>query len=160
VEDLQALAPALAAAAQISLATGDAAAAAAFVREFEGVTRDVAAQYREWQLPEIVRCAIEVGEVAVAERLVDQSSGLVERDRLNVAAASAALAERRGELAGAEASYSEVAEAFRSFLNPLEEAMARLGRTRCLEALGRSDEALTDRKRADELLAQLGVPAF
>jgi class 3 adenylate cyclase/tetratricopeptide (TPR) repeat protein len=159
VEDLQALAPALAAAAQISLATGDAAAAAAFVREFEEVTRDVAAQYREWQLPEVVRCAIEVGEVDLAERLVDQSSGLVERDRLNVAAASAALAERRGELAKAAVGYGAVAEAFRSFPNPLEEAIARLGRSRCLEASGRADDARNDRKRADELLAQLGVPA-
>jgi class 3 adenylate cyclase/tetratricopeptide (TPR) repeat protein len=159
VEDLQALAPALAAAAQISLATGDAAAAAAFVREFEEVTRDVADQYRESQLPEIVRCAIEAGEVNLAERLVDQSSGLVERDRLYMAAASAARAERRGELTEAVVRYADVAEAFRSFPNPLEEAMARLGRTRCLEASGRTDEALGDRERAAKLLAELGVPA-
>jgi tetratricopeptide (TPR) repeat protein len=157
VEDLQAIAPALAAAAQISLATGEVAAAAAFVREFDEVTRHVAAQYREWQLPEVVRCAIQVGEVALGERLVEQSSGLVERDRLNVLAASAALAEHRGDALSAEARYAEVALAFASFPNPLEEAMARLGRARCLDALGRTDDTGVERKRAEEILAGLGV---
>jgi class 3 adenylate cyclase/tetratricopeptide (TPR) repeat protein len=157
VEDLQAIAPALAAAAQISLATGGVAAAAAFVREFDEVTRDVAAQYRESQLPEVVRCAIQVGEVALGGRLVEQSSGLVERDRLNVLAASAALAEHRGDALSAEARYAEVALAFASFPNPLEEAMARLGRARCLDALGRTDDTGVERKRAEEILARLGV---
>jgi tetratricopeptide (TPR) repeat protein len=158
VGELQALAPALAAAAQISLATGDLAAAAASVREFEEVTHDVAAQYREWQLPEVVRCAIEVGEDSLAEQMVAHSSGLVERDRLNVIAASAALAEHRGEMRDAEVRYAEAAEAFHTFPNPLEEAMARQGRARCLESLGRPDDATSDRKRAEEILAGLGVP--
>src|SRR5207249_11272727 len=122
--DLQALAPALAAAAQVSLAAGHVDAAAAFVREFEEATRHVAAQYREWQLPEVVRAAISAGELAIAERLVGQSTGLVERDRLNVLAASAAVAEARGDPREAATRYAEAAVAFRSFPNPFEEAMA------------------------------------
>jgi len=71
------------------------------------------------------------------------------RDRLRVDAARAMLAEADGE-ADAATAYGEVAERFRTYGDPFEEAMALLGRSRLA-----GDEGA--RERAEALLARLGV---
>jgi tetratricopeptide (TPR) repeat protein len=142
VEELQVLAP----------ARGDLTSAAAFLEEFAELTRGVAAQYRESNLAEVVRVCTRAGRNELAGRLVDESRGVVLRDRLNVVSARASVMEAGGDNAGAAEMFAEAAEGWRAFEDPFEEAQALLGVART--AADREE----DRARAAELLAKLGVP--
>jgi class 3 adenylate cyclase/tetratricopeptide (TPR) repeat protein len=152
VEELQVLAPGLVVAADISAARGDLAGAAAFLEEFAEVTRGVAAQYREAHLAEVVRLCIRAGRNELAARLVEESRGVVLRDRLYVVSARASLMGEGGDNAGASEGFAEAAEGWRAFEDPYEEAQALFG----LARTGADKEG--DRARAAELLAKLGVP--
>jgi class 3 adenylate cyclase/tetratricopeptide (TPR) repeat protein len=152
VEELQALVPALLVAAELSIVDGDVATAADHLRELERVTRGVAAQYRESQLTAIVRACVEVGELELADRMANESDGVVLRDRINVLAARAVVFEAKGAAATAADAYADVAVRWQAFGDPFEEAQARMGRARC------DPMALTDRLRAEEILRSLGVP--
>ena len=109
VEELQVLAPGLVAAAEISAARSDVAGTAAFLEEFAELTRGVAAQYREAHLAEVVRLCMRVGRNPLAARLVDESRGVVLRDRLNVVSARASVMEADGDKGGASGTFAQSA---------------------------------------------------
>lgn len=152
VEELHALAPALVAAAAVALAEGQAEAAAAHLEAFEAATREVAGEYRSSELARAVRIALAAGRADVAERLVGDKEPPLLRDRLQRQAASAAIAEAKGDPDAAVA-YAELAELWRSYGDPFEEATALLGHAR-MEA-----DAGDARARGLELLSRLGVPS-
>jgi class 3 adenylate cyclase/tetratricopeptide (TPR) repeat protein len=151
VEELQVVAPGLVAAAEISAARGDVPVTADFLEEFAELTQGVAAQYRESNLAEVVRLCIRAGKKELAAALVDESRGVVLRDRLNVVSARGSVMEAGGDTTGASEAFAEAAEGWRAFEDPYEEAQALLG-------LARTGEQEGDRARAAELLAKLGVP--
>jgi len=160
LEEMQVRAPALAAAAELAVAGGDEDLARRCLEEFELVTRGVASQYREARLAPVARACAAVGEVALIEKMIAGSQGLVRRDRLNVASALATLAEARGDAEQAAALYADAAEGWRAFGVPFEEAMALLGRSRCLAATGSATPAPgvdADERRARDLLERLGA---
>jgi class 3 adenylate cyclase/tetratricopeptide (TPR) repeat protein len=157
LEELQVMAPALVTSAEIALAHGAVVDASSYLKEFEEVTRDVAAQYRESQLAEAARLCVRAGEVPLAEQLASESRGVVPRDRLNVLSARAVVAEATGNGKLGGELYAEASEGWRKFRNPLEEAEALLGLARC--SPGDSVAGEEHRHRASELLANLRVPA-
>jgi hypothetical protein len=106
-------------------------------------------------LPELVRCACGLSDVALARRLVD---GVEPRTPLQghaLCAARAALAEAAGDLGEATSGYAEAAARWREFGNVPERAAALLGHGRGLVALGRreAEEPLRD---ARELFRSMG----
>jgi hypothetical protein len=153
VEELQVVAPALLVAAEIADADGERDDAVRYLEEFAEVTHDVAAQYRESQLAALARLCARVGALPLAERLVEESRGVVTRDRLNVSSARAVVAEA-ADPTKAAALHAEAADAWRGFGNPLEEAQALLGLVRCA-----STDTKEQERRASELLSKLRVPA-
>jgi hypothetical protein len=150
VEELQALAPALLAAAELSVLDGRFSDALGYVEEFDRATREVAASYRESRLAPLARVCAVAGNVEPVERMIARSEGLLPRDRLHLGAARAtvALANRDDAAAGL---FREAAEGWRAFGVPLEEALALFG-------LAASAGAAPE-DRAGELLERLGVPA-
>jgi hypothetical protein len=155
VEELHALAPALVAAAATTSLDGQRERTRGFLREFEEVTRAVAAEYRGSLLARAVRLSIASDSADLAETLIEGCAVTVLRDRLQLLAAQAALRESRGE-AEAASTYLDVAGRWDEFGEPYEEAVARLGLARCLEA-SRPDEAASERERAGSLLAGLAA---
>jgi ATP/maltotriose-dependent transcriptional regulator MalT len=148
-EELAAQAPAYAAASAIAFADGDVELAIERLEAFATLTEGVAPEYRHLDLLRTVRLSIAAGRRDLAERLIASSDPSAMRDRLRVDAARAMLAEADGE-ADAATAYGEVAERFRTYGDPFEEAMALLGRSRLA-----GDEGA--RERAEALLARLGV---
>ncbi len=130
-EDVQAVAPALLAAAALALATGDRPTAVAHVLEFERVTRVAAREYREGILARASRVCVKLGLRDVLHDLVAQSEGIVPHHRCNLASARAALLELDGDLAGAREAYLDAAEAWERFGSAREAAFARAGAERC-----------------------------
>ncbi|HEY6101571.1 MAG TPA: hypothetical protein VIW03_19185, partial [Anaeromyxobacter sp.] len=150
-QELHAIAPALVAAAAIAAADGDAEEAGRRLARFEAATGGVAPEYRAVELAHVVRLCIGLGTTDIAERLVAEADPRVPRDRLRLDAARAMLAEARGDPDAATA-YAEIAERFRIWGNPFEEAMALLGHARLAGVDGPP-------ARARELLERLGVPS-
>jgi class 3 adenylate cyclase/tetratricopeptide (TPR) repeat protein len=155
VEELHAMAPALAVAAELAAARGDSTNAAAFVEEFDRVTRDAAPQYRESRLAALARVCVKIGRVDLGQAMFDRSQGLVRRDRLNVLSAMNVLASRRHPLA--LLAQEEVAREWHEFGNPFEEGVALRGLARVLRVIGEAGGAEEARARADALLVPLGV---
>jgi class 3 adenylate cyclase/tetratricopeptide (TPR) repeat protein len=151
------LAPALAIAAEVALATGDRDLSRSLVHEFEEAT---AANPEYWRifLPVAVRVLVAAGAVEEASRILaagfDPNS---RRLRLSMTTASAVVEEARGELEAAERDYREVAGRWAEYGFTLEEARTRTGLARCLIGLGRHDEASPEMARARELLEPLGA---
>jgi tetratricopeptide (TPR) repeat protein len=151
LEELQAVVPALVVSAEIAFADGKSSDAVDLLEEFAEITRDVAAQYRGAYLAAVARLAVRAGALPLAERLVEESRGVVRKDLLNVSSARAVVAEATGDPAAAVL-YAEAADGWRTFGDPLEEAEALFGVARC------SPDGEKERRRAERLLAKLGVP--
>ncbi len=159
IEDLQALAPAFVVAAEFAVANGDPGRARSLLTEFEEATRDTAAEYRESYLACAARTCIAAGDPELAARLVELSRGLTRRDRINVDAARATVAEAGGQLDAAAAAYGAVAEEWAASEVPFERANALAGASRCLAALERREDATAARADADRGFDALGVGA-
>ncbi|HEV8564344.1 MAG TPA: adenylate/guanylate cyclase domain-containing protein [Actinomycetota bacterium] len=158
LEELNELVMTLILAASVAVDDGDRDAAARCLREFRDATRDVASYYRESHLAQVVRLCVSCGEHGLAEDLVASAAGLLARDRRSIIAARAVVAEAAGDPEGAERLHAEAAESWRTYEWPFEEAMALVGRARCLDSLGRAPQAEPHRRRANEILAALGCP--
>jgi class 3 adenylate cyclase/tetratricopeptide (TPR) repeat protein len=159
MDEMQVLVPALVVASEFADATGDRDTVLMLLAEFEEVTRDVAAEYRESHLTGIVRRCISAGARDLAERLVEQSHGRTKRDRLNVNAARAALDEAAGGIDEATAGYLTAESAWEGYEYPLERAFATAGAARCLASLGRDDESRAASDRSASTFDALGVVA-
>ena len=148
--ELQSLTPAIAAAAAIRVSHGDRDGALELLRQFEEATRGVAPEYRFAELASVVRTALEAGDVEVAASLTEIDPPDMLRYRLQAAAARAEVAAARVEPDAAIAC-AEVAEMWRSYGAPYEEAMALLARARLDTAAEGAEE------RAGGLLRSLGI---
>jgi len=156
-EDVQAGPVGLGAAALVRAALGDKASALKLLGEREAFEGADSASIDADVLPMYVRAAIALGDVALAERLVAGYDPRNPYTELAVAAAKAALAEARGDLATALAAYLEAAERWERFGVVPETAFALLGQGRCLLALDRPTEAALALRRAREIFGQLGA---
>jgi class 3 adenylate cyclase/tetratricopeptide (TPR) repeat protein len=157
IEDLQILAPTLLVAIQVAAARGEPETAVSLLKEYDAVTEDGPVEYREVQCLEAVRCALEIGERALAERLVRDRPAHHWRGRAALTAARAALDEDAGDLRGALAGFTEAAELWSTHRCVPEHAHALHGRARCLRGLGERDEADRSAREADAAFAGLKI---
>jgi hypothetical protein len=147
----------LASAALVYLSLGDPATAVGLLSEIESApSARQNANYAAY-LPTMVRTALAAGDPALANRLV---TGFEARHPYGVhalIAANAALAEPRGDLAGAAEGYSDAAGRWQRFGVIPEQAFALLGQGRCLIALRRPAEASPVLREARDLFERLGA---
>ncbi len=108
-------------------------------------------------LPDLVRLAIDLGEVEMAGRLSEGSGVTYPYGERALRATDAALAEALGELGGAADGYAEAASEWEAFGVVPERAFALLGRGRCLVGLGRTTEAAPPLREARALFVRLGA---
>jgi class 3 adenylate cyclase len=153
--EVQRLSVGLAAAALLLLAHARHDEARALLLELEqtsGIRGDI--NYAA-NLPELVRCALALGDASLAAQLVD---GVQPRTPLHenaLCAARAQLADAGGDHAEAAALYAEAAGRWQELGDLPEHAYALLGQGRCLAALGRL-EAKEPLREARELFAAMG----
>ena len=153
--EVQQIATGFAAAAGMLVARGRHDEAHALLLELEqspGVRGDV---HVAAHLPELTRCALAIGDPALARRLVDGLEPFTPIHEHALCAARAQLAEAAGEHAEAAALHAEAAGRWHEFGNVPERAYALLGHGRCLRSLGRPG-ATVPLATARELLEQLG----
>jgi class 3 adenylate cyclase/tetratricopeptide (TPR) repeat protein len=136
---------------------GDSRRASELLREHVTDDRDAGYQGDEESFPDLVRCAVVLGEVEVAEQLVRRlQPGLPLVDHVLVTC-RALLAEASGEHEAAAAGFADAAARWRDFGVPYEEGHALFGQGRCLSALGRAPEAAAPLAAAREIFARLGA---
>jgi class 3 adenylate cyclase/tetratricopeptide (TPR) repeat protein len=160
IDDLQQLVPALVNAALVEQARGDRAAAVDHAREAARLTAERAGgqRFRGQHLADLVR-VVAWSDPALAGELVEDARPTATRYRLAAVTARAVLAEATGDPARAADLYAEAAEGWEAYGQVLEQAMALLGRGRCLARLGR-DEAAAILRDAQERLSGLGARLF
>jgi tetratricopeptide (TPR) repeat protein len=159
IGDLQVQAPVFVAAAIVEHARANGPQAIEHVRAFEVATRDGPTEYRELQSPEVVRVCLANGEAELAARVLGERPVFVARTKDAVLSGRAALAEARGRTEEALSLFQEAGIAWEDYGDPFERAHAVAGSARCLEALGRSDEAAAAHAAAATMFGALGVPA-
>jgi hypothetical protein len=112
-------------------------------------------------LPDMVRTAVGIGDLQLAERLVSGVESAYPYGAHAIVAASAALAEARGDLQAAADAYADAADRWEQFGVVREQAFALLGQGRCLLRLGRPTEARPVLLQARETFARLrAAPAL
>ena len=151
----QMIAMAVATAALLMLLEGRGERATSLLEELEqtGGTRDD--PYYAAALPELVRCALTLGDPALAARLAFGVEPHTPLQRHALAASGAALAEAAGDHGAAANAYTDAAARWREFGDLPELAFALLGQGRCLVALGApgADDPL---REARELFTSMG----
>jgi hypothetical protein len=157
IEDLQILAPTLLVAIQVAAARDERDEATSLLKEYDAVTEEGPVEYREVQCLEAVRCALELGEGELAERLVRDRPVHHWRARAAVTSARALLAEAVGDVQAALTGASEAAELWLAHGCVPEHAHALSVRARCLRALGSVQEAEPIAAEADAAFARLGI---
>jgi hypothetical protein len=143
------------AAAQLLLAQDRPEQAHALLTELEAVPEVRTDPYYGSRLSELTRCALALGELELAGRLVDGVEPRTPLLRHALAAGRAQLAEAAGDHEQALVLHAEAAERWQEFGNIPERAYALLGRGRSQLSLGRAgaEAALGE---ARELFASLG----
>jgi tetratricopeptide (TPR) repeat protein len=152
IEDPQILAPALAVAALIEQALGRVSAALSLVDELEQATRD---PFRANHVADAVRICSAGGRLPLARKLLDEVPVAMARHRHALVTGEAVLAEAAGNFEQAAERYAEAVERWRDYGLVPEQALALLGRGRCLVTLGRAgaEQPLRD---ARDLFAAMG----
>jgi tetratricopeptide (TPR) repeat protein len=133
----QAIALAFAAAAQLMVSGGHRERATAWLEELERTSGTRDDPYYAALLPRLVRCALALGDPALAARLI---AGVEPRSPLQqhaLCACRAELAVAAGDNATAVTLYADAATQWRQFGDVPELAYALLGQGRCLVAAGR-----------------------
>jgi hypothetical protein len=118
---------------------------------------DAGTYYWFMVLPTLVRGALEIGEVGLAEALHHRVEPQVPSTVTAAAFAAAALLEARGDHAGAVDVYADVARSWDDNGMLAELAYALLGHGRSLSALGRPQDARPSLDRARTIFADLGA---
>jgi tetratricopeptide (TPR) repeat protein len=133
----QGIAVGFAAAAQTMLAGGHNELAHALLEELEGTGGTRGDPYYAALLAELVRCAIALGDAALAARLVAGVEPCTPLQQHALGACRAALAEAAGDHATAATAYADAAREWRQFGDVPELAYALLGQGRSLVAFGK-----------------------
>ncbi len=147
----------LGSAALARAALGQAETATELIAEIEARPGAREIQYYSVLLPGLVRTGLALDDQQLSERLVADVEPHTPQAEHALVAANAALDEGRAELQAAAVAYLDAAERWRGFGAVPEEAYALLGRGRCLDALGRPDEALPPLQGARALFEGLRV---
>jgi class 3 adenylate cyclase len=158
IEDLQIVSPALAGIVGAARTAGDHDVVRARLREFDEVTAEGPAEYREFQVAELVRAAVSIGEADLGRRLIRDRELHVPRTRLAVDSALACLLEAEAETERAAEAYLEVAKGWQRWGGEPERAHALAGAARTLRAQGRADEASAAAATAQGIFRRLAMP--
>jgi class 3 adenylate cyclase len=145
----------LAAASQVLAGEGQPKRARVLLTELAQLDRHRTDVYYGQSLPQLVRTALELGDPALASRLMAGVEPLTPLLEHGLVACRAQLAEAGGDEADAAALYAETAERWHGFGNVRERAYALLGQGRCLAALSKRD-AERPLLEARELFASMG----
>ena len=138
IQHAEFLAPALVIAAEVRVAGGDAAGARDLIDEFLAATEEQADQ-RQIYLPIVCRILAASGAAELAAELVpEERLEMSTRYRYSIVTARAIVAEGQGRFEDALADYEEAAARWAEYGFLLEVGQCRLGRGRCLLALGRT----------------------
>jgi hypothetical protein len=112
-------------------------------------------------LPAMVRAALQIGEPALAERLIGDLEPRYPYAEHALVAANAAITESRGDLQAAADAHADAADRWERFGVVPEQAFALLGQGRCLLGLSRPTEAATVLQHTREIFARLqAAPAL
>jgi class 3 adenylate cyclase/tetratricopeptide (TPR) repeat protein len=160
VAEPQYMAVAVAAAAQLMLLEGHGERATALLEELERTSGIRDEGFYAAALPGLVRCALALGDPALAARLVAGVEPHTPLQQHALAACRAALAEAAGDHRTAATAYADAVTRWREFGDVPELAFALLGQGRCLVAVGAVD-AVGPLREARELFASMGyAPAL
>lgn len=136
-------------------------AAAALLSELESYPGSRETPYYPALLPAMVRTALGVGHLELAERLVAGLEPRTPYAEHALVAANAALTEARGDLSSAADAYASAADRWERFGVVPEQAFALLGQGRCFVGLGRASEATPVLQHAREIFERLqAAPAL
>ncbi|MGZ4407505.1 MAG: hypothetical protein ACXVY6_01780, partial [Gaiellaceae bacterium] len=125
------------ASAAAALAGGEAQQeAAALLSELEQTPGTTGTVYYARHLPAMIRTALGIGDIGLAERLAGRLEAHYPVDEHGLCAARAEVAEALGDSGRAASLYAEAAQRWQEFGNVPERAYALLGQGRCLRALG------------------------
>ena len=144
-----------ASAAALLLAGGHQERATAVLEELEQTTGTRGDPYYAAALPGLLRCALALGEPALAARLIGGVEPRIPLQQHALATCRAALAEAAGDRATAATAYADAATQWRRFGDLPELAYALLGQGRCLVALG-MPEADSPLGEARDLFTAMG----
>jgi class 3 adenylate cyclase/tetratricopeptide (TPR) repeat protein len=151
----QSVALGFASAAQLMLAGGHNERARALLDELERTSGTRADSYYAAALPGLVRCALALGDPALAARLVAGVEPLTPLQQHALATCRAALAEAAGDHATATTAYADAAAQWRQFGDVPELASALLSQGRSLAAIG-APGADGPLREASELFTTMG----
>ena len=135
--------------------------AAALLAELEATPGAREAQYYAALLSALVRSALALGHRELAECFADGVEPRSPYAEHALVAASAALAEARGDLQAAADAYADAVDRWQRFGVVPEQAFALLGQGRCLVGLARPTEAVPVLRQAREIFDTLqAAPAL
>jgi tetratricopeptide (TPR) repeat protein len=160
IEDLQLLTPALFISARIRSMKGDVAGAVELIDEAHSRTEGKFPLYRSTWLAEVVRLLVVADQLEKAENWMGDPVAPGKQSELNRRAATAVLAEAKGDLESASAEYAEAAAAWQEFGSALEEALAHYGASHCFSGLGRDREAEEHAEQARAIFDRLGAASM
>lgn len=146
-------------AAVARLSGGDELGARELLREIM-FGEDVAILNVADHLAELARVAAGVGDTDSFEKFLTRAPRAFSRHRLGHTSAEAILAEVRGNLPVACATYQGVADEWERSGCVVEHAHALFGVYRCASALGLTDEAILARLAAESVVESLDAPFF
>ena len=150
--------PALVLLAEARRAEGDLQGAQDALDEFATLTAEVP-NYRVFMLPVAVRAFLAMGKLEKALALQPfQADVRTERHALSFLTAQAAIAAARDELDVAARMFAEAATRWERYGFALEAGQTLLDLARCLQALGRDDEAEATAAHGRDVLAPMGIP--
>ena len=155
-KDLQALVPALAAAATLAVAKGQPDSAAPFAREVEEITRE-GVVYRARHLPELMSIAVAAGASDTVRRFLDTNYFETGRPATAAVAAQAVVAEASGKHGEALELWDDAAARWDEYGSVVRRADALFGAGRSLLGLGRPQEATARLQGARTLYQDLGA---
>jgi class 3 adenylate cyclase/tetratricopeptide (TPR) repeat protein len=108
-------------------------------------------------LAAMVRIAVDIDDLDLAERLMQNLEPRSPYAAHALAAANAIVTEARGDPSAAAVAYADAAERWQGFGHVPERAFALLGEGRCLAALGRHLDAMERLRISREIFVDLGI---
>ncbi len=136
---------------------GQTEASRALLTDVEAYPNSKAFTSESGLLPWMVRTAVAIGDLRLAEEFVAAPEPRYPYDQHSVVSARAVTTEARGDLPAAAEQYADAAGRWERFGVVPEQAFALLGQGRCLLRLDRPTEARPILQRAREVFERLGA---